>query len=226
MKIIILEDDIVLLNAIEEFLLEKGHELTACISCQSFRKQYKPSTFDIAIIDVWLPDGDGRQISRSIREANLDIGIVMITGDSKETSYSEGLESGADYYLQKPIDLKALEATVNTLYRRLGKGLVFEQAWVLDRSQRLLRLSDHMPIELSHQDLTVLLSIMEGYGQPVSRKDIVKSLGQDFLEYDQRRLDTQIKRLRSKVKKEWQLEIPIKTVHAFGYLFSETVKIN
>nr|WP_267912262.1 helix-turn-helix domain-containing protein [Stutzerimonas stutzeri] len=80
------------------------------------------------------------------------------------------------------------------------------------------------PIPLSAQDLTVMLALAAN-GEAVSRKKIVLALGEDFLEYDQRRLDTQMRRLRRKVEQACGLQLPVTTLRGIGYRFYEEIKV-
>lgn len=80
------------------------------------------------------------------------------------------------------------------------------------------------PIPLSSQDYTVLLALVSGNG-PVTRKAIVDALGEDFLHYDQRRLDTQMRRLRRKVEAACGLTLPVRTLRSVGYHFYDEIEL-
>lgn len=80
------------------------------------------------------------------------------------------------------------------------------------------------PIRLSHQDYTVLATLAAN-GKGVSRKEIVQALGKDYLEYDQRRLDTQMRRLRRKVEQACALQLPVATLRGVGYRFYDPIEI-
>ncbi len=97
--------------------------------------------------------------------------------------------------------------------------------WRLSAAPRRLVSPQGISIALSAQDHLVLLTLMSG-GKCVTRKTIVEALGEDFLEYDQRRLDTQMRRLRRKVKEACGQQLPISTLHAVGYHFYAKTKID
>ncbi|HTN64940.1 MAG TPA: PAS domain S-box protein [Burkholderiaceae bacterium] len=80
------------------------------------------------------------------------------------------------------------------------------------------------PIPLSHQDYTVLATLAAN-GKSVSRKEIIQALGKDYLEYDQRRLDTQMRRLRRKVEQACALRLPVTTLRGVGYRFYDPIEI-
>jgi len=97
--------------------------------------------------------------------------------------------------------------------------------WQLSASPRRLISPQGINIALSGQDHTVLLTLMSG-GECVTRRTIVEALGEDFLEYDQRRLDTQMRRLRRKVKEACGQALPVNTLRAIGYCFYAKTKIH
>ena len=96
--------------------------------------------------------------------------------------------------------------------------------WQLSASPRRLIAPDGISIPLSRQDHIVLLALMSG-GECVTRRAIVEALEEDFLEYDQRRLDTQMRRLRRKVKEACSSPLPVSTLRSIGYRFYEEAKI-
>ncbi|RBA22891.1 PAS domain S-box protein [Herminiimonas fonticola] len=96
--------------------------------------------------------------------------------------------------------------------------------WKISASPRRLIAPDGVSISLSRQDHIVLLTLMSG-GESVTRKAIVEALGEDFLDYDQRRLDTQMRRLRRKVSEACSYQLPVSTLRSIGYCFHEKTKI-
>ncbi|MES2024430.1 MAG: PAS domain S-box protein [Pseudomonadota bacterium] len=100
----------------------------------------------------------------------------------------------------------------------------YTQYWQLSASPRRLISPNGVNITLSEQDHIVLLTLMSG-GECVTRRSIVDALGEDFIEYDQRRLDTQMNRLRRKVEEASGQQLPVSTLRAIGYRFHEQSKI-
>lgn len=96
--------------------------------------------------------------------------------------------------------------------------------WRLSGSPPCLIPPDSAPILLSRQDYVVLATLVSKR-EAVSRKEIVEALGQDYLDYDQRRLDTQMRRLRRKVEEACGLRLPIATLRGVGYRFYEDVEV-
>jgi PAS domain S-box-containing protein len=100
----------------------------------------------------------------------------------------------------------------------------YTKYWQLSASPRRLISPNGVSIALSEQDHIVLLALMSG-GECVTRKSIVSALGEDYIEYDQRRLDTQMNRLRRKVEDASGQRLPVSTLRSIGYRFHEQSKI-
>ena len=113
---------------------------------------------------------------------------------------------------------------LEALRRRLGlqRG---GTRWELELASRQLRTPNQQRLRLSHQDMLVLQCLMQRAGDIVSRREIVRALDEDYMTYDQRRLDTQIRRLRRNVEQAAGLELPLKTLRNTGYCFYEKVRI-
>jgi len=217
-QIILLEDERILREDLTEFLAGCGHRVQAVGSIAEFDHEFVPGRHIIAILDLGLPDGDGMDIIAHLRRDNLRLGIIVLTARISTRDKVAGLQSGADHYLTKTADLDVLAAVVDSLARRLDLGGVSGD-WMLDDVKRELIAPGLPPIELSAQDYTVLKVIFDGHGRSVSKKAIVAALGEDFLTYDLRRLDTQINRLRRKVQEATGTDLPLRTLRNEGYQF-------
>ena len=220
--IILLEDERILREDLTEFLSSLGHSVQAVGSIAEFERDFDPGRHLIAILDLGLPDGDGMDVIARLRRDNLRLGIIVLTARISIQAKVAGLQSGADHYLTKTTDMDILAATVDSLARRLDLGGVSGD-WVLDAAMKHLIAPGLPPIELSAQDYTVLRAIFDGQGKSVSKKTIVAALGDDFLTYDLRRLDTQINRLRRKVVEATGTDLPLKTLRNEGYQFCGAV---
>lgn len=226
-RIIILEDEPVLREELTDFIQTQGHQVTAVANLAQFRRAFLPMTTSgghlIAIIDLGLPDGDGLDLIAQLRAAGHRLGIIVLTARSTLHDKVEGLTGGADHYLPKGNDLDELAATIAALARRLGED-VARPCWVLQASPRQLIPPGFAPIELSSHDFIVLKTLAEA-SDSASREAIVAALGEDFFGYDQRRLDTQMRRLRRKVTDACGLDLPVSTLRNVGYHFHAEVVV-
>ncbi len=222
--LILLEDDAVLREELREFLDDCGFATDAAATLEEFHRLFVPQRHRLALLDLGLPDGDGLHLISRLRQTGHRLGIVVLTARSGAPSRIQGLDSGADHYLGKGCDLDELAATLTALQRRLGYDRA-EQPWLLEVGPRRLLPPGAPPVDLSQQDLVVLQCLMARAGHNVSRQQIVAALDEDFLHYDQRRLDTQMRRLRRNVEQASGQSLPVKTLRNAGYCFYAACRI-
>lgn len=230
-RIIFLEDEPVLREELAEFLQAQGHFVTPVASLAEFKQAFVPMSQPqghlIAVIDLGLPDGNGLDLINQLRAGGHRLGIIVLTARITLREKVAGLIGGADHYLPKGNDLDELAATVAALARRLGDDAA-RPCWVLQASPRQLTPPGFEPIELSAQDFTVLHVLMQAVGTAdgsASREAIVAALGEDFFSYDQRRLDTQMRRLRRKVLDACGIDLPVSTLRGVGFHFHAEVAL-
>jgi DNA-binding response OmpR family regulator len=220
-KILLLEDEQVLREELSEYLADSGYQVTPVASVTEFWRMFSENQ-NILILDLGLPDGEGIELISRLRNEGHKVGIIVFTARDNAESRLNGLGIGADYYLSKTCDLKELQITVQTLVRRLD--IAIEAGWLLHKKSRQVSPPGFSPIALSAQDYTVLSTIISG-GDCATRKAICQALGVDYLTYDQRRLDTQIHRLRRKVEQACGLTLPIITIRGSGFRFYAPVSV-
>jgi len=220
--VILLEDEPVLRQELKEFLEEQGYATTSLDSLEAFEHAFDPHRHRLAIIDIGLPDGCGLDLVRRLRASGDPMGIVIYSARNTDADKIQGLDFGADHYLDKGASLDILAATLAALVRRLSLEAVIDgpsSCWVLELGPRELRVPGAPSVPLSQQDAVVLGCLMAQPGENVNRRQIVDALGADYLDYDQRRLDTQMLRLRRRVASLSGQTLPVKTVRNSGYCF-------
>lgn len=224
LNLILLEDEAVLRHQLTEFLDNCGYGVSAVADLAGFQACYEPAQHHITLIDLELPDDKGMDLVRALRAQNPQVGIVVFSEPGTKHEKVRALNGGADYYLPKQIDLDVLAATLTTLVRRIGEPET-APVWILEVGARRLLPPGRSAVALSQQDVNVLQVLMAAPERIVSRQQIVQSLGENFLEYDQRRLDTQIRRLRRKTEQVAGLPLPINTARNVGYRFFASVEL-
>ncbi|MCG9096181.1 response regulator transcription factor [Laribacter hongkongensis] len=216
--LLLLEDELELQDELSCFLLARGWNVLAASTIAEAMSLI--DRVQMAICDVMLPDGSGFDFVSSLREHSARCGIVMLTARSGTHDIVTGLHGGADHYLVKPVNLLQLDATLHALARR-----ALRHCWVLEKAALALRSPDGVILELSTGEWQLLSVLAAARGNAVSRKDIVQAQGHEWLEFDQRRLDTQVSRLRQR----WRLvaghELPLKTAHRSGYVLTVAVEL-
>ncbi|MBQ2823377.1 MAG: response regulator transcription factor [Oscillospiraceae bacterium] len=120
MKILIIEDEVLLAESLKTLLEAKGFEVEAVYDGESGSEYAELGIYDLLILDVMMPKMDGCQVARKVREKRCSTPILMLTAKSDIEDRINGLNAGADYYLTKPFDTRELLACINALLRRQG----------------------------------------------------------------------------------------------------------
>ena len=121
MKILIIEDEVLLANSIAALLRDKGFDALAVYDGETGTERALSGEYDLIILDVMLPGRDGFEVARAVRAKLTPTPILMLTARGGIEDRVTGLNAGADYYLTKPFDSRELLACVNALLRRQGK---------------------------------------------------------------------------------------------------------
>ena len=120
MKILIIEDEVLLADSLRTMLEGKGFSVEAVHDGETGAEYAETGIYDLLILDVMMPGMDGYQVARQVRAKRCGTPILMLTAKSSLEDRIEGLNAGADYYLTKPFDARELLACVNALLRRQG----------------------------------------------------------------------------------------------------------
>jgi DNA-binding response OmpR family regulator len=216
-KILLVEDETELREELTRFLLRSGHQILQADSLAEFAQLQ--SNVDIAILDIGLPDGTGLDVAQLIRRNSPRTGIIMLTARSSTQDMLSGLNGGADHYLVKPFHLLELEAIINALFRRIGGD------WCLNLRTHQLLSPQGQHISLSQTERILFQQLSAAGLQILPRRDLVEALGYNWLEFDMRRLDTMISRLRKRWADETGTALPLKTEHGKGYSFLATMTV-
>lgn len=224
LELILLEDEPIIAEELVEFLGDCGYQVTLASDIATFNQVFEANRHSLAVIDLGLPDGDGLELIQGLRQQGGALGIIAFTARAAVEQKVLGLRIGADHYLTKGCDLDEVAAVINTVVRRLGLQCE-AQPWRLVLRSLELWAPNKRGLRLSNQDTLVLEQLMRGASSNVSRRQIVEALGEDWLSYDQRRLDTRIRRLRRKVEQATGLELPLKTLRNNGYCFCARVTV-
>ena len=121
MNILVVEDEVLLASSLKEIFEECGHSTICAYDGMEGLELARSSHFDILVLDLMLPKLNGFQVARTLRKEKNGLPILMLTAKSDILDRVEGLDSGADYYLTKPSNVREPLACVNALLRRQGK---------------------------------------------------------------------------------------------------------
>ena len=173
MKILIIEDDKLLAEALQTLLEIKGFDVEVVYDGEDGTEYAETGIYDLLIMDVMMPKLNGYQMARLVRHRRVTTPILMLTAKSETQDRIEGLNAGADYYLTKPFDNMELLACINALLRRKG-----DQVDMLRYGNTTLDLTGYMlsteknSIRLSKKEFDVMRRLMQFQSRSI-RKDVL-----------------------------------------------------
>ena len=225
--ILIIDDDIKLTDLIKTYL--EKHKYVVSVENSPIRgfEAFKKGNFDLMILDITMPEMDGFQLLRKIRESST-VPVIMLTARGEVSDRVIGLELGADDYMPKPFEPEELIARIQSILRRTTNPesmidqLSFEHLKI-DKLKQQVRLNDQL-LQLSTTEFEALLIFAENCGQILNRDFLVEQLrGITWQSYD-RSIDVLVSRLRNKLNKLDPDTEYIKTIHGIGYKFIDRIK--
>lgn len=217
-KIMVVDDDTRIRKLVKDFL-EKDHfyVLEASNGEEAMDLFYENPDTVLVLLDVMMPDMDGWQVLREIRETSK-VPIIMLTARADERDELKGFELGVDEYIAKPFSPKILMARVEAILRRT-KGAeeeaLTEGAITLDKTAHEVRV-DGERVDLSYKEFELLAYFMKNKGVALSREKILNSVWNYDYYGDARTIDTHVKKLRAKLGERGDY---IQTIWGMGYKF-------
>ncbi len=174
MKILVIEDEVLLANSIKKLLEGKGFEVEAVYDGEDGADYAELGVYDLLILDVMMPKLNGYEVTRRVRAKRCATPILMLTAKSALEDRVEGLNAGADYYLTKPFDSRELLACVNALLRRQGNQvneLVFGNT-SLDLESCLL-VCGEKSVRLSAKEFDIMRFLLQAQDRILSKEIIL-----------------------------------------------------
>lgn len=226
--VLLVEDDDDLRQSLTDFLCLHSLSVTPVANGAEFQRAFEAETFDVAIIDVNLPDINGFEIA-GILTRSRNLGVIILTALNMRDDKIRGYTAGANLYFTKPVDGDELVLATRNLARRLAWSSELSKptteasaVWTIDVEARRLVSSQGVFISLSGREATLVLRLAQEVGRVVSRAELNNALGYQEVSPENRSLDAVLRRLRLKAR-EVGLELPVHVVHAAGFQFSAEV---
>jgi len=218
-RILLVEDDADLARGLEFNLRHEGYEVVLAGTVKDGRRAALRGEADLVVLDLMLPDGDGLDVLRALREGGRRTPVLCLTARGQETDKVMGLGCGADDYVTKPFGLAELFARIAALLRRAGPAasevVVLDGASV-DLAARRVRRGDREE-DLTPVETDLLRYLLARRGQAVERERILRDLWGVASRHETRTLDNHVARLRKKIEADPAAPRVLVTVHGAGY---------
>ena len=222
MRILVVEDEKLLCDGIAEDLELEKYTVERCYDGAEAYDLLLSESFDLLILDVNLPDGNGLDFLRALRRDHA-VPVILLTANDLETDIVAGLELGADDYITKPFSLAVLRARVNAQLRRgtPAPAARYEAEGLSLDFDRMEFQRDGQPVELSKTEQKLLRLLVENRGRTLTRAQLVDRIWTDGAAYvDENALSVTVKRLRDKLEETPSRPRFIKTVYGLGYTWA------
>lgn len=220
MRILVVEDDAMLAEAVARALRQSAHMVHKATTGPDADRSLSDNEYDLVLLDLGLPQMDGFEVLKRLRQRRSKVPVLVLTVRDSVDDRVAGLDLGADDYLTKPFELNELEARVRALIRRshaTASAELTHGPLRLDTVGRRLFCND-LPVELSARELSVVELLMLREGRVVTKQQIVDHLyGWDDAS-SSNAVEVFIYRLRRKLEGSG---VDIRTVRGMGYLIEK-----
>jgi len=216
MRILVVEDDVLLADGLTRSLRDAGHAVDWVDSGERALLALDAERFELVVLDIGLPGMNGLELLRRVREGDRYVPVILVTARDAVRDRVKGLDLGADDYLVKPFAIEELEARVRVLMRRAGDARAPRVAigpLVLDLAARTASASGNA-IDLTGREWSILELLAAQPGVAFSKERIIQSLSTWDDSLSPNAIEVYVSRLRSKLQ---TYGVDIRTVRGFGY---------
>lgn len=216
--ILLVEDDPFLQDGLQEVFRREGYQITLADSCAA-ANQYIQNSYQLVILDVTLPDGNGYQLCDTWRKSGISTPILFLTARDDEMDIVHGLDAGGDDYVTKPFRLQELLSRIRALLRRSRAGQhSYRTGSLLIDFDKHMVLQNEKPLFLTPTEFQLLSVMVRHRNQTLTRAQLLQSIWDDAGTYiEDNTLSVHISRLREKLNGDY-----IHTVRGIGYQWKDT----
>lgn len=223
-RILVVDDEKKITAVLKAYLENEGFSVITAYTGLEALEKIATENPDLVILDLMLPELSGEEVCQQIREVST-LPIIMLTAKTAEVDRIEGLNLGADDYVNKPFSPREVVARVKAVLRRSGPNRCTSSQLSFRAGDLVIDLNGHevykqsMAVSLTPTEFKLLTLLAQSPGQVFSRSMLTERLqGYDYDGYD-RTIDVHVKNLRKKVETDSQNPVYIVTVYGVGYKF-------
>jgi len=226
MRILIVEDDLIIGKNVEITFREQGYKTLLCRDGNTAEAALKQQSFDCVILDINIPGKNGFELCQSFRQKDTTTPVILLTAFDELEDKIQGFERGADDYLTKPFYMKELSLRVQALLKRkaaavkkLEKCTTCDQIHIADltldlKDKRVQR--GGKSIELTPREFQILHLLIQAEGASVSKKELVREIWGSPYDHNTNTIEVYVNFLRNKIDKPFKTAL-IKTRIGYGY---------
>ena len=223
MRILLVEDDRKLSSVINKFLSKQSYVCDRAYSAESaLRKASIAQAYDLILMDILLPDGNGVDVLRNIRMQNIQTPVIMLSSKKDTVDKISGLDAGADDYMPKPFSPVELSARIRAILRRptqvISEELICSNV-SMNITHRLVTV-DKKSIDLMPTEYSLLEQLTRKKNQVIKKEELLRSVWGIYSNTSSNRVEVYIRYLREKVDNPFDPQL-IKTVRGVGYKIAD-----
>ncbi len=220
-KILLVEDDRILSETMIRHLNQNGYHTTFAYTKEDAVMKIRNLKFDLILLDVTLPDGNGFAVCEEIRQISIDTRIIFVTVKDLESDILKGYNMGADDYVTKPFSLPVLLKKIAAVTNRMEKefsGVIYSDSYLRIDFAALTAYAADEPIELTPLEFKFLELLVKNPGHIVTREKILDVVWDRRGNYvEETSLNSMVSRIRGKI--DSAAHRYIKTVYGTGYMW-------
>ena len=217
MRILIVEDNYIVADGLKFSLEYEGYSVSIATNTESCYVEIKKCNYDLIIIDIMLPDGNGLELCREIK-SKINIPIIFVTAKDTEEDIIKGLNIGADDYIIKPFRIRELIARIQNAIRKYKRENIIEINNVIFDIDRRVIIKNNQEITLTTLEWEILITLLNANGKVVTRDRMLDiSYNKKGNIINDNSLTVYIKRLRQKIEDDINNPSIIKTIKGVGY---------
>lgn len=228
-KVLIIEDEQSILKLLSYNLEQEGYNVEVTMDGQEGCELALENGYDMILLDLMLPNKDGLEICRTLRQEKIEVPIIMLTAKDTEVDKILGLEMGADDYITKPFSPREVLARMKAIFRRAERSpskdivgekkpeetIVIGEIEIFPEKYEVFVRGE--PIELTPKEFDLLLYFARRDGRILSREHLLDAIWNYDFAGETRIVDVHVSHLREKIEKDTRKPEYIMTARGFGY---------
>lgn len=221
MKLLIIEDEISILEALQKGLKKEGYAVDIVSDGNEAMEYLELNNYDLVVLDINLPGIDGFSILKNLRQKDIDTRVIIISANREIEDRIKGLDLGANDYLVKPFDFQELKARIRSLLRRkfISKPNILQEAGLEINLSTLKVTYEGSDIPLTLKEYGILKYLVENKGRAVSSEELFEHVWDEHSDPFSKVIRVHIYSLRKKLIHATGKDDIITTLKGVGYLF-------